>query len=154
MAVALSPTNPAALKQAQRRLWILEEQAARHGINVPPEIKTEIDDLRRELQAALPADEGDRYLWLVAMLQQQDDRHSDRISTLQSRVTAALTTGMITLVLVLLLLSRAVFITPASAGISSSTPYPFVAPVSAPASVAPAITQVAGRDIAPIGGTR
>lgn len=152
MDVVLSQTNPAAIRQAQRRLQILEEQAARYGINAPPEMLTEIEDLQQALRNALPKNDTDRYLWFLAMLQQQDDQHNARFSTLQSRVTAALTQGAITLLLVLLLLSRAVFVAPASAGITAPTPYPFVAPVSAPASVAPAITQVAGRDTAPIGG--
>jgi len=116
MAVALSPTNPAALREAQRRLQVLEQQAARHGINVPPEIATEIDDLRRGLKDAIPADDTDRFVWFVGMLQQYQDHNNALFSRLNARMTAALTIGVITFVLVLLLLSRAVFVAPAPAG--------------------------------------
>jgi tetratricopeptide (TPR) repeat protein len=37
------------LQTRQRRLWKLEEQAARHGPDCPPHITLEIEDLRREI---------------------------------------------------------------------------------------------------------
>jgi hypothetical protein len=37
------------LQTKQRRLWKLEEQAARHGPDCPPHITLEIEDLRREI---------------------------------------------------------------------------------------------------------
>jgi tetratricopeptide (TPR) repeat protein len=46
------------LQTKQRRLWKLEEQAARHGPDCPPHITLEIEDLRREiagLEAAVKA---------------------------------------------------------------------------------------------------
>jgi tetratricopeptide (TPR) repeat protein len=39
----------ALLQTKQRRLWKLEEQAARHGPDCPPHITLEIEDLRREI---------------------------------------------------------------------------------------------------------
>jgi hypothetical protein len=41
--------EPSILREKQRRLGKLKEQRARYGIDTPPQIKTEIEDLEGRL---------------------------------------------------------------------------------------------------------
>lgn len=54
MAATILPTLDI-LNAKQKRLEQLELRAARAGINTPPEVTVEIDDLRKEIAAAAPA---------------------------------------------------------------------------------------------------
>ncbi len=56
--------TPDLLQAKRRRLNQLEERAATSGLDTPPEVKIEIEDLRSELDNAViaPASEADRYV--------------------------------------------------------------------------------------------
>jgi hypothetical protein len=134
MAVASFTTDPDILEAKRRRLRERELQAAQLGPATPPEIRIEIQDLHREIAEAIaPASDAERYLDLRGTVV----RHGHYL--------AAIAAGqIITLLLVLLLLSRAV--QPASGVVEQ----PFIAPASA-GSVAPA-TPIAGSDTPLLGG--
>ena len=63
------------LNEKRRRLDQLELRAARAGINTPPEVVTEIQDLRSELAAAAPATVAESH-----------DILSDAIGRLETRI--------------------------------------------------------------------
>jgi hypothetical protein len=48
---ARGPSSRAALLATKRRLGVLELQAAQKGIDVPPEVVLETEDLRAEIAA-------------------------------------------------------------------------------------------------------
>lgn len=54
----------------QRRLSKLEQQAASYGMDTPPQIATEIEDLQRELAQATPATVEESHPILFTLLQE------------------------------------------------------------------------------------
>jgi hypothetical protein len=133
MAVVLSTTNPEAVREARRRLRVLERQAAQYGINVPPEIATEIEDLRAQIaKASAPATDVERHMALAG-----------KVDLLTAVVSASVAAQVVILILVVLLLSRA--ISPAAPGVALS-------PSPIPATVAPVPAPQAGHDVSLWGG--
>lgn len=137
MVVASLTTDPDILEAKRRRLDELELRAARLGYSTPPEVATEIADLRRELaEAEAPASDAERYLDLRAIV------------TRHGHILSAIVAGqIITLMLVLLLLSRAV------SGVAAQ-PYATPAPTAGIARPPPAITTPIAGAGAPFDGGR
>jgi len=66
----------------QRRLEQLELRAARQGIATPPEISTEIQDLRREIAAVAPATVAESHDSLYTLMERVEARVNTRIDRL------------------------------------------------------------------------
>jgi hypothetical protein len=133
VAVVSLTTDPDILEAKRRRLDELELRAARLGYSTPPEVATEIADLKREIAEAIaPASDAERYLDLRAVV------------TRHGHILSAIAAGqIITLLLVLLLLSRAV---------SGVAVQPYVAPAPTAGIARPATTPIAGAGAPSIGG--
>lgn len=102
--MAINTLAPNIWQAKQRRLHKLEQQAATYGVDTPPQIATEIEDLQRELTAASPTTIAESHDILYGLLA-ENRADVRRIIWIGMPILAvALTIAVIALILVLVLL--------------------------------------------------